>query len=102
MGTPFRTFGSHDAVWVKKDVRQAVAGYTSMRHEEKDRARFLIHVDGGGARTRRDGAHFPATWAVLVTSVGLDGTRLFYHFACGKVATDPASPDYVGLRKPTP
>ena len=96
----FSTFDSLDGVKSKPATEEALRHFAMRPHEGKDIAEVLLHIDGGGKRPRgRD--MLPATWAVVVSTVGKDGTFAFKHFFGGAVETDRHDRTFLGAQRET-
>ena len=96
----FILWDSLDAVRLKHSTKEALRHFAKEPHAPEDVAEILLHVDGGGKR-RRGTEEMPATWAVVVSTVGRDGTYAVKHFFGGSVVVDAGDRSYLGAQRET-
>ena len=99
-GHTFLTHSSLQHVRMKHATKEALIHFIAGEHNTDSTAEVLLRVDGGGKRKSKT-EELPATWAVVVSTVGKDGTYAFKHFFGGQVVTDRDDERFLGAQQET-
>ena len=79
-------------VKIKQATKCALRWFLDRPHDTMEVKTLMLHLDGGGTRSTREG-NFPATWSVVVSTEAWGGPRSFFGFFGGRsYATLPMKP----------
>ena len=93
----FNVVRSLEGVKLSHATREALRYFTSDPHQPENISELMLFLDGGGQRKKR-GSVTPATWAVVIATVGVDGSRAFYGYIAGEVLGRDC-PGWLGAEK---